>query len=195
MRYTIEYKENARAKLVEAGGSYAKQHGFSSSGMADLAAAAGVTTGSLYKHFNGKSDLFVALVTAELKRTADLYATVDPADNLQIKRALGSYLSMSHVTQPGAGCPLPSLTPEISRADDTVKEAFENGVQSIHKNVNALTGDADTAWVIMAQNIGAVMLARAMTNEALRREILNAVRQTGEKLINSNKNTQTTEQR
>jgi TetR/AcrR family transcriptional regulator, transcriptional repressor for nem operon len=195
MRYTTGYKEQARANLVEAGGSYAKQHGFSSSGMADLAAAAGVTTGSLYKHFNGKSDLFVALITAELKRTADLYACVDPTDNLQIKRTLGSYLSMSHVAHPDTGCPLPSLTPEISRADDVVKEAFEKGVQSIHTNVNALTGDADTAWVIMAQNVGAVMLARAMTNEALRREILSAVRQAGEKLINSNKNTQTTEQR
>jgi AcrR family transcriptional regulator len=195
MRYTNEYKEQARANLVEAGGSHAKQHGFSSSGMADLAAAAGVTTGSLYKHFNGKSDLFVALLTAELTRTADLYANVDPTDNQQIKRALGGYLSMSHVAHPGAGCPLPSLTPEISRADDAVKEAFEKGVQSIHKNINALTGDADTAWVIMAQNVGAVMLARAMKSEVLQREILSAVRQTGEKLISSDKDTHTSEQR
>jgi TetR/AcrR family transcriptional regulator, transcriptional repressor for nem operon len=195
MRYTTEYKESARAKLVEAGGSHAKQHGFSSSGMADLAASAGVTTGSLYKHFNGKSDLFVALITAELKRTADLYACVDPTDNLQIKRTLGSYLSMSHVAHPDAGCPLPSLTPEISRADDVVKEAFEKGVQSIHKNVNALTGDADTAWVIMAQNVGAVMLARAMKSEVLQREILSAVRQAGGKLISSDKDIHTSEQR
>lgn len=195
MRYTTEYKESARAKLVEAGGSYAKQHGFSSSGMADLAAAAGVTTGSLYKHFNGKSDLFAALVTAELKRTADLYACVDPTDNLQIKRTLGSYLSMSHVAHPGAGCPLPSLTPEIARADDEVKKAFEKGVQAIHANVSDLTGDADTAWVIMAQNVGAVMLARAMKSEALQREILSAVRQAGEKLISSDKDLHTSEQR
>lgn len=195
MRYTTEYKENARAKLVEAGGSHAKQHGFNSSGMADLAAAAGVTTGSLYKHFSGKSDFFVALLTAELKRTADIYANVDPTDNLQIKRTRGSYLSMSHVTHPGVGCPLPSLTPEISRADDVVKEAFEKGVQSIHTNVNALTGNADTAWVIMAQNVGAVMLARAMKSEGLQREILSAVRQAGGKLISRDKDIHASEQR
>jgi TetR/AcrR family transcriptional regulator, transcriptional repressor for nem operon len=195
MRYTIEYKEHARSKLVESGGSYAKKHGFSSSGMADLAAAAGVTTGSLYKHFSSKSDLFVALITAELKRTADLYNAVDPADGEQVKRALSGYLSMSHVAHPDAGCPLPSLTPEISRADDLVKEAFEKGVQSIQKNVNALTGDADTAWVIMAQNVGAVMLARAMKSEVLQREILSAVRQAGGKLISSDKDLHTSEQR
>ncbi|MGS0758731.1 TetR/AcrR family transcriptional regulator, partial [Roseateles sp. GG27B] len=72
MRYPNEYKEQARAKLVDAGGRHAKRNGFISSGMADLAAAAGVTTGSLYKHFSGKSELFVAMITAELKRTADM---------------------------------------------------------------------------------------------------------------------------
>jgi TetR/AcrR family transcriptional regulator, transcriptional repressor for nem operon len=186
MRYTTEYKDQARASLVEAGGRYAKRHGFSSSGMADLAAAAGVTTGSLYKHFNGKSDLFVALITAELKRTADLYDGIDPADSKQVSRALAGYLSLSHVHQPGAGCPLPSLASEVARADDVVKEAFEKGVRSIHANVNALTGDADTAWAVMAQNVGAVILARGMRSEALQRELLNAVRHAGEQLIFSN---------
>ena len=183
MRYTTEYKEKARTNLVEAGGRHAKQHGFTSSGMADLAAAAGVTTGSLYKHFSGKSDLFVAMITAELKRTADLYGAVDPADAVQVSRALAGYLSMSHVQQPGAGCPLPSLTSEIGRADEVVKDAFEKGLQTIHANVTALTGDADTAWVVMAQNVGAVMLARAMCSEALQRELLNAVRHAGEQII------------
>jgi len=187
MRYTTEYKEEARAKLMVASGRHAKQHGFISSGMADLAAAAGVTTGSLYKHFSGKSDLFVAMITAELKRTADMYDAIDPANSAQVSRALAGYLSMSHVQQPGAGCPLPSLTPEIGRADDVVKEAFEKGLQTIHTNVSALTGDSDTAWVVMAQNVGAVMLARAMHSEALRRELLDAVRHAGEQLISSGK--------
>jgi TetR/AcrR family transcriptional regulator, transcriptional repressor for nem operon len=183
MRYNTEYKEQARAKLVEAGGRHAKQHGFISSGMAGLAAAAGVTTGSLYKHFNGKSDLFVAMITAELKRTADLYSAVDPADPVQVSRALAGYLSMSHVQHPGAGCPLPSLTAEIGRAEDAVKVAFEKGIQTIHANVAVLTGDSDAAWAIMAQNVGAVMLARAMHSETLQRELLNAVHGVGEHLI------------
>ncbi|MFZ6815110.1 TetR/AcrR family transcriptional regulator [Undibacterium sp. Rencai35W] len=185
MRYTSKYKEEARAKLVEAGGRHAKQHGFTSSGMADLAAAAGVTTGSLYKHFSGKSDLFAAMITAELKRTADLYDAVDPSDTEQVSRALAGYLSFNHVQHPEAGCPLPSLTPEVGRADDTVKEAFEKGVQSIHANVTALTGNPDAAWTVMAQNVGAVMLARGMCSEAVQRELLSAVREAGEKLFDS----------
>jgi AcrR family transcriptional regulator len=155
--------------------------------MTDLAAAAGVTTGSLYKHFSGKSDLFVTMIKAELQRTADMYGAVDVADPLQVSRALAGYLSLSHVQHPGAGCPLPSLTPEIGRADDPVKAAFEEGLQAIHSNITALTRDSDTAWAVMAQNVGAVMLARAMHSEALQQELLNAVLRAGEELISPSK--------
>ncbi len=183
MRYTNEYKEQARAKLVDAGGRHAKKHGFINSGMADLAEAAGVTTGSLYKHFNSKSDLFVAMITAELKRTADMYGAVDAADPVAVSRALADYLSTSHVQRPDKGCPLPSLTPEIGRADDAAKQAFEEGVKTIHVKVAALTGNSDIAWAVMAQNVGAVMLARALRSEAMQRELLSAVCHAGEQLL------------
>jgi AcrR family transcriptional regulator len=183
MRYTTDYKEQARAKLLDSSGRHAKEHGFISSGMADLAAAAGVTTGSLYKHFSGKSDLFVTIISAELQRTADMYGAVAAADPAQVSRALAGYLSLSHVQHPAVGCPLPSLTPEIARADDAVKAAFEEGLQKIHENVSALTHDSDTAWAVMAQNVGAVMLARAMHSEALQKELLNAVMCAGDELI------------
>jgi TetR/AcrR family transcriptional repressor of nem operon len=187
MRYSSQYKEEARAKLVAAGGRHAKQHGFSSSGMADLAAAAGVTTGSLYKHFNGKSDLFVAMISNELQRTAAIYKAVDASDPAQIERTLAAYLSLSHVQQAETGCPLPSLTSEVGRAEPEVKMAFEQGVQEIHANIQALIGDANAAWTLIAQNVGAVMLARAMHSEALQRELLAAVRQAGQQLIAENK--------
>ncbi|OYU45480.1 MAG: TetR family transcriptional regulator [Burkholderiales bacterium PBB4] len=187
MRYPSDYKGQARAKLVEATGRHAKQHGFTGSGMADLAGAAGVTTGSLYKHFSGKSDLFATMIKAELQRTADMYGAVDAADSTQVSRTLMGYLSLSHVQRPDVGCPLPSLTPEIGRAESEVKLAFEQGVQNIHANVKALTGDANTAWAVMAQNVGAVMLARAMQSESLQRELLKAVRQAGAQLMGSQK--------
>ncbi len=183
MRYNTEYKEQAREKLLHASGRHAKQNGFNASGLADLAAAAGVTTGSVYKHFKGKSDLFVNIIQTELKRTADMYASVDSSDPVQVARSLAAYLSLAHVHNAGAGCPLPSLTPEVSRADDEVKLAFEQCVQAIHANVAALTGDAHSAWAIMAQNVGAVMLARAMRSEQIQRELLKAVRQAGEKIM------------
>jgi TetR/AcrR family transcriptional regulator, transcriptional repressor for nem operon len=183
MRYTTEHKERARARLIEAGGRHAKAHGFTSSGMAEMAAAAGVTTGSLYKHFSDKSDLLLAVIAAELKRTADRYAAIDPDDAAKQSKMLTGYLSLKHVQQPEDGCPLPALTAEIGRADDEVKAAFEQGVRTIHANVETLIGDADAAWTLIAQNVGAVMIARAMKSPSAQRELLKAVRLAGERLV------------
>ena len=89
MRYPKEHKEKARQRLVENSGRLAKQRGFAASGVDALAAASGVTSGSFYKHFSGKSDLFAAVVTAELQRSAQRFSAVADAEGLrQVARGL-----------------------------------------------------------------------------------------------------------
>ena len=75
MRYPKEHKEQARQRLVEGGARLAKKRGFAAAGVDDLAAAAGVTSGSVYKHFGGKSELLAAIIEAELGRSAARFAT------------------------------------------------------------------------------------------------------------------------
>ncbi|MEO8281334.1 MAG: TetR/AcrR family transcriptional regulator [Ideonella sp.] len=183
MRYPKDHKDASRQRLVEQGGSHAKKHGFNESGMAGLAASAGLTTGALYKHFDGKADLFVALITAELARTAQMYDAFDPADGAAAARSLAGYLSVAHVRHPEQGCPLPSLTPEIARADEPVRAAYQAGLLDIHAKLMRLTATPEDAWTLMAQNVGAVMLARALPDERLQRKILAALRAAGERLL------------
>jgi TetR/AcrR family transcriptional regulator, transcriptional repressor for nem operon len=175
MRYPKHHKDATRQRLIALSGSHAKKHGFSESGMASLAASAGMTTGALYKHFDGKGDLFVALITAELERTAQMYDGVDAADAASVTRSLAGYLSLQHVRHPEQGCPLPTLTPEIARADDATKAAYQAGLLDIHAKLRRLTADSEDAWTLM--------LARAIPDEELQREILAALRQAGEKLL------------
>jgi AcrR family transcriptional regulator len=182
MRYSKDHKDASRQRLIELSGSHAKQHGFNESAMASLAASAGVTTGALYKHFAGKADLFAAVITAELERTAKMYDGFDPDDDSGAK-SLAGYLSLQHVRHPEQGCPLPSLTPEIARADDATQVAYQAGLLEIHAKLRRLTATSEDAWTLMAQNVGAVMLARAIPSEELQREILAAVRQAGEKIL------------
>jgi AcrR family transcriptional regulator len=182
MRYPKDHKNASRQRLIELGGSHAKQHGFNESGMAALAASAGVTTGALYKHFDGKADLFAALITAELERTAQMYDAFD-TDDAGAARALAGYLSLQHVRHPEQGCPLPSLTPEIARADDAAKAAYQAGLLEIHDKLRRLTATSEDAWTLMAQNVGAVMLARAIPDLELQRGILAALRLAGTKLL------------
>lgn len=185
MRYPREHKQRARRSLLEHGGSHAKKHGFAASGMDAIAAAAGVTTGSLYKHFEGKTELFAAVVRAELARMAAMYGTTPADDAQQVARAVTSYLSMQHVSHPERGCVLPSLTPEVARADAKVREAFQSGLLAIHENLERLTHSGDSAWALIAQNVGAVMLARAMIDEKVQRELLAAARREAQALLNA----------
>ena len=184
MRYPKEHKEQTRTRLLESGGRHAKKHGFGGSGMDSLAAAAGVTTGSLYKHFEGKSDLFAALIRSELQRTAQRFSAIAPGDLEAATTALAAYLSLNHVKHPEAGCALPSLTPEVARADEFVRDAFQSEMIAIHAIVaDRLTGSSDTAWALIAQSVGAVMLARAMRDETVRRELLGASARQGAAML------------
>ncbi len=183
MRYAKDHKEASRQRLIELSGSHAKKHGFNESGMASLAASAGVTTGALYKHFDGKAGLFAALITAELERTARMYDGFDPTDKACAAKSLAGYLSLQHVRHPEQGCPLPSLTPEIARAEGGAQAAYQAGLLEIHARLRRLTATSEDAWTLMAQNVGAVMLARAIPDEELQQEILASLRQAGEKLL------------
>lgn len=183
MRYPKDHKDAAREKLVRASGSHAKKHGFGETGVASLAASAGVTTGALYKHFDGKADLFTAVVAAELERTAQMVEALDTAGESGAARALAGYLSLQHVEHPEQGCPLPSLTPEVGRADEATKEAFQAGLLRIHEVLQRVTACPEDAWAYLAQNVGGVMLARALADEKVQRELLTALRRAGEKLL------------
>ncbi len=176
LRYPQQHTESARRRLVEQGGSHAKRHGFAGSGMDALAAAAGVTTGSLYKHFEGKADLFAAIVQNELERSAAAFGTLAAQDRAAFVRALERYLSPAHVDHPERGCVLPALAPEVARADDAVRARFESGVGEIHAILERLTGSGEAAWALLAQIVGAVMLARALPDDQARRQLLASVR-------------------
>ena len=179
MRYPKEHKEQVRGKLLADSARHAKQHGFASSGVDALAASAGLTIGSLYKHFASKNELFAALIGTELHRTATLFAALDPDDEPAVQRALGGYLSMGHVRAADQGCALPALAAEVARADEGVHEAFEAGLVELQGALARLAGSDGDAWVLLAQSVGAVMLARAMASEGRQRELLSAVRRDG----------------
>ena len=127
--------------------------------------------------------MVAAVIATELARTAQMYAGIDPDDSNSAARSLAGYLSLQHVMHPEQGCPLPSLTPEIARADDAAKAAYQAGLLEIHATLRRLTATSEDAWTLMAQNVGAVMLARALPDERLQKEILAALRKAGESLL------------
>jgi AcrR family transcriptional regulator len=185
LRYTREQTASTRSRLLAQGGAHAKKHGFAGSGVDALAAAAGLTTGSLYKHFDGKSGLFAAIVHSELERSAAAFGDVGAMDRAQLARAIDRYLSTAHVDHPERGCMLPALTAEVARADATVRAEYGAGVTRLHAGLAQIVGSADDAWAMLAQIVGAVMLARALPDAEAGRGLLDAVRRHCRSLLGS----------
>lgn len=64
MRRTKEEAEVTKRNLLDAGLIVFSKKGYTATRVEDIAEQANVTTGAIYHHFGGKSDLYVALVEA-----------------------------------------------------------------------------------------------------------------------------------
>jgi TetR/AcrR family transcriptional regulator, transcriptional repressor for nem operon len=179
MKQPTDSAPTSKARLVAHASAHVKTHGFAASPVDGLAKQAGMTSGAVYQHFAGKADLFAAVIEAELQKTSQRFASIAAHDPAAAEKALNHYVSQAHVDQPEAGCPLPSLTAEVARASDAVKQAYQNGLLDIHQHISRITGSPQTAWTLLAQSVGAVMLARAMTGSGLQNDLLNAIKEHG----------------
>ena len=63
-RTQSERREATRAKLLDAGRNLFEERGYEAVGTPEIVAAAGVTRGALYHHFDGKRELFAAVYEA-----------------------------------------------------------------------------------------------------------------------------------
>ena len=180
MRYSPDHKESARARLIGATGAHVKKNGFAATGIDGLMAAAGLTSGAFYSHFRSKSELLEAIIENELKRSIALFSN---QSNEECLLAMEGYLSQAHVDHPESGCAVPSLTPEISRSGTSTKLVFERGMVELKDQIENLVADEAKAWSIMAQLVGAVMVARGLHSEQARTALLKGVAQQVKRIL------------
>lgn len=187
MRYAASHKQQTRDKLLDSSRAIAKRQGFDSTGVDALMQSIGLSGGAFYSHFGSKAELFAALVERELEHSARMLGRADAeaagagqdaaATGVQLARSLKRYLSSAHAQQPEAGCALPALGAEIARAGPAVRAGVEQSLRQLQRQwAGALDGDADTAWALLSQCVGALMLARVVQSERTRQEILAANR-------------------
>ncbi|TAM05338.1 MAG: TetR/AcrR family transcriptional regulator [Paraburkholderia sp.] len=172
MRYSSSHKEETRRKLIESSRAIAKEDGFASTGIDALMASIGLTGAAFYNHFPSKQALFEALVSEEASNSADLLATDASAPDGDLAKRLRSYLSTHHVQHPESGCALPTLGPEIARATPAARAEVEKSLKRIQKSWSSQIDNPEAAWAVMAQCVGALVLARTVAGERTRRDIL-----------------------
>ncbi|HXD41876.1 MAG TPA: TetR/AcrR family transcriptional regulator [Ramlibacter sp.] len=176
MRYSSTHKQETRRKLVANARAIAKRGGFGQTGVDAMMSSIGLTGGAFYGHFPTKEALFNALVGEELENSRQMLAGDEGSPPDHVAKSLRGYLSSAHALNPEGGCVLPTLGSEIARASPEVRATVERGIRKIQKNWSTRVGDADAAWGVIAQCVGALVLARAVESDRTRKEILAASR-------------------
>lgn len=178
MRVSKEQAARNRERILEAASRLMRERGISGVGVDTLTEAAGMTHGSLYSQFGSRERLVEEAVThviaAKGREVPEAFALSD---------YVSEYLSPAHRDRLGSGCPIAALCCEMPRQSKAVRERFTAGVKGM---IGWLSGRMDSgisrrqrdeeALATVASLVGALVLARAVSDPKLSNAILRASR-------------------
>lgn len=182
MRYSKSHKDETRRRLLDSSRALVKHGGFNTTGVDALMSAIGLTSGAFYSHFPSKQALLEAVIQEEIDSSVQRLSPPPDAEPAQVGKMVKLYLSGSHAQNPDQGCVIPALGPEIGRSTPEVRAIVEAGLKKLRTNWSRLLDD-DAAQAVLAQCVGALILARSVKTEKARNEILEANRRHIERLL------------
>ena len=177
MRYEKGRKEASRQKIMEVAAERFRCDGIAATGLAAIMSDAGMTNGAFYPHFQSKADLVRETVATAIRATG--FRNFIAEDGLET--AIANYLSPEHRDDPGQGCPLAALLPELSRQPLEARRVYADNFLAVARELAAAlpakTKDPEAvAMAIYATLIGSIQLARAAECTDLSDRILAAGR-------------------
>lgn len=184
MKVTREEATRNRERIIDAAARLIRERGFAGTGVADLMREVGLTHGGFYGHFASKDDLEAQACTRALDRSLEFWrkrSELAPGDPLSA--ITDGYLSARHRDDPGAGCLVAALGSDVSRRGPGVRRAVTGYLDCAFDFLARLVPGSSKAARrrkaidTYARLVGALVLARAVDDDALSREILGAVRQ------------------
>jgi AcrR family transcriptional regulator len=182
MRYSAEHTQETRTRIIDAAGKLFRREGYGGSGIDGLTKAAGVTNGAFYGHFKSKREAFRTAVVVGLQdlRTAIAQLKTTEAKGW-LKLFVDFYLGPKRTCEIGDSCAVPNLSPDVMRADDETRDAYQAELLGIIAEMSGgLDGQSsqakdDKAIALLALLSGGVTLARTVTDPELSERIANAV--------------------
>jgi AcrR family transcriptional regulator len=182
MRYSAEHKKETRVRILDAAGQLFRKEGYGGSGIDGLTKAAGVTNGAFYGHFGSKREAFRTAVLAGLEELRLGIAGLKADHGKRWLRIfVDFYLGPKRTCDIGQSCALPSLSPEVMRADGETRRAYETELRRVIEEVASGLSDHrtakrdDMAIALLALLSGGATLARAVSDPALAERIAQAV--------------------
>jgi TetR/AcrR family transcriptional repressor of nem operon len=181
MGHSQKDKEKTHAAIVEIAAQKMRESGTEGPGVAEIMKAAGLTHGGFYKHFDSREDLVAEAVEAAVAQSrAGIAEVIDGAED-PLAAFVDWYLSPAHRDDPGSGCPVVALGADATRTDQRVRATYTGQVERyIAQMEELLDGEGEVvrrrAIAAVSEMIGAMLIARAVGDEALSDEILSEVR-------------------
>jgi TetR/AcrR family transcriptional repressor of nem operon len=176
MKVSRERMAEHRAAIVAAASKLFRERGFDQTTVAEVMKAAGLTHGAFYSQFDSKEALMAAALTAALSETTAQLSSIERGG---MAAYAAGYASRDHLGNPQSGCPMAALGCDIPKQAQQVQSAFSDGVRAFLDAAADVVGSRNDATRIVAQLVGAMVLARAVTasDTTLADEILAASRQ------------------
>ena len=188
MRYGKDQKQATRQRILEAAGRRFKQDGIDGAGVAAVMSDAGLTNGAFYAHFASKEDL-VANVLADQLRVQRQSLDSQPADRAGLEAFIRSYLSPQHRDQAADGCPSAALLDEIARRPAATRQVFTDELMAEIDDIGSRLDPTDLeaartdALTVLGLMVGALQLARALTDRDLSDRLLDQGAETALKML------------
>jgi TetR/AcrR family transcriptional repressor of nem operon len=145
-----------------------RARGIDAVSIADVMGELGLTVGGFYKHFESKDALVAEAIELASRSTSP--------KGRNTEEAVRGYLSLAHRAHPGQGCPVAALCSEVGRQPASTKRAFTRAIERLLAQVTALhPHNRPEQLYTVAALVGGLVLARATGDEALAKELLDAV--------------------
>lgn len=181
MRVSREQFAEHRERILEVAGRLFRENGYAGIGVADIMKAAGMTHGGFYGHFESKEDLAAEASRSALARTAERWSKlVERTPERPLQALARHYLSDRHRKDRAEGCVLASLGADAARQDGPVRSAFGEGLKPLINLLARIVPGRSVAvrrrraLSTLSEMVGAMVLARAVDDDKLAGEILDA---------------------
>jgi TetR/AcrR family transcriptional repressor of nem operon len=181
-RYAAGHKERTRGAIVGVATSALRTEGIEGARVADMMREAGLTHGGFYTHFGSKDDLVAEACGAGViaARESILAVASRATPKARVRAVLDAYLTGERRDR--AGCTLATLGGEIARQPRKVRARFTRelatSLEALAPLMDGMDEErrVDQVIALVASMVGAMMLARAVSDRALSDRILDVGR-------------------
>jgi TetR/AcrR family transcriptional repressor of nem operon len=180
MRVSRQKAAENREQILAAAARLFRENGIAATGVDMITQRAGLTHGGLYSQFGSKDAVAAAAILVASRNSARSLrrpAERQPAEQ-GLRKVVRQYLSTSHRDERGRGCVLAALGTDIPRQPRAVREAFTAAVSGAFDLMAGWMPDRAPsrrqrrAIAAFSAMVGALILARAVSDEALSQQIL-----------------------